>query len=117
MPILGTQFLNSGIVVPVSNISINEKDDILFQAICKVWIQNKMSSIKTLQKWSVVSSPGYEFNVRTYTISSVRLKPRICYKIAIFLIREICTLNYEIVRHPTTAYKIDVQLQHEMSDN
>ena len=63
-------------------------------------------------------SPTYEFNVRTYTISSVRLKPRIGYKIAVFLIREIlvCTFSYERKRHPTTACTIDVRIQHQMCD-
>ena len=52
--------------------------------------------------------------MRTYTISSLRLKPRIGYKIGVFHFRYICTFNHEIIRHPTTAYTIDVRLQHHM---
>ena len=60
--------------------------------------------------------------MRTYTISSVRLKPRIAYKIAVFLHSEVghvysctfyeCTQMYVYVRLHTTMYDIlryDVQ--------
>ena len=51
-----------------------------------------------------------KFNVRTYTISSVRLKPWIGYKIAVFLIREIFTKLYDIPRqHLRLMYDYNIR--------
>ena len=57
------------------------------QIIAQICFNTWNTRVRLKQFVDLCCSPTYESNVRTYTISNLRLKPRIGYKIGVFHIR------------------------------